>query len=550
MNRKLTGIISLAAACLLGSAGYLAAQVGPEIKYEERTGFEYDPSVLPPDLGPSPFAPPLPPTGDEEKEAVTKGSAVPLPPGAVDALSIYPDAPQAPMAKTLANIDGFGPVFNAEDVKVLGRFQRQVDPGRKLGWEIGKDVNGRGIKADQAGRLVGLMLKDNELDGVLSLSGAKKIVEVDSAGNKFSGLKLADLPLLSSLSVTGADLGGLAKGSLGALPELGSITIKDSGLDGIEGGVWAELPKLRVLRLGDNRLGHVGTRYFAGLERLSELSLENNRIRDIQKGALGSLTGLITLRLDGNRLGSIGNGVFKAQSALETLRLDNNAFERIGAGAFSGLKSLKNLNLAHNYINFIDPAALTGLDRLNEVDLKGNCLSLSQMAKIKAAVPSRVYLRFDGQKNVYFGLRAHILSKSDTFTVPAADAAIGGVVSRGRVLGRDPGGAVYTPPEAAGQNGSLKFLRPGFYRLELHNPELSARPEVVSVTGHFLVAENLPDLQTATVLLGRKDLAANLVNALISQGYVEASAANPKRMTAIKALLEFFRKEEEKPPTP
>lgn len=147
-------------------------------------------------------------------------------------------------------------------------------------------------------------------------------------------------------------------------------------------------------------------------------------------------------------------------------------------------------------------------------------------------------------------MRVQLLPGRDHYLIPPEDAFQDDIPSHGRILGPDPAGASYTPPEAAGQPGRLSFHRPGRYTLVLANNGLGNTPDISAATGTFLVVDSYPTEEEAVKLLGRRDLATGLVRALSSRGFVEAPAANPKRISAMKALFQVSEPNEPKAPKP
>ncbi len=486
---------------------------------------------LPPDVAPAPSVVPLPPvaspapaSGDQKNPALR---------GAAPALSLYPEEVQSSLPKERVP----DLVADPGDVACLNALRRNNDAGNRLGWDLDGEAAGEGIQADAEGRLIRLTLPDVGLTGLLDLAGAKRLTEIKSTGNQLTGLRLSGLNRLRQVSLTGGGLTRLPRGDLSGLASLTNLDLANNRIEIFENGALAGAARLERLRLTGNQLAFLDRGCFTGLERLAELNLDGNRIKEIRWGALAPLTGLVTLHLGGNRLQEIGAGLFPGLVNLEILHLENNRITRLAREALTGLTALKYLDLSNNRLAGLPSGALSGLENLSEIDLTGNCLPLGALKTVVDEAPEGAHLYLRGQKDVYFGLRVQLMPKADSFIIPPSDAFINGVPSQGRILGDDPAGATYAPAEAEGGAGRLTFHRPGVYTLVLTNSELSDDPDLSATTGRFLVVDRHPTVEEATKKLGSRDLAAGLVGALASRGFVEAPSGHPKRVSALKALF-------------
>lgn len=505
---------------------------------------KFPPADLPrpeeyPDLTVVPLPPVAPPPvavsprpGSEASGGLERAKkAAETPAGATPALSVYPEESRPALPKNAVP----GLVTHPGDVALIEKLRKNNDPAGALNWESGAEISGHGLQADAEGRLSGLNLEKLGLSGRLDLSGAEGLMEVKSVGNPLTGLRLGGLARLHSLSLTGASLSRLERGALAGLTGLTSLELTDSGLEKIDPNALASLKSLENLDLRGNQLEQLGKGWFTGLDSLETLNLNNNHIHEVKWGALSPLTGLVTLQLAGNRLTEIHGGFFPGLTGLEILHLENNRLTHLTREALAGLPSLKYIDLSNNYLKSMPP--LSHLENLSGLDLTGNCLPLGAMKDILASLSETTNLQLKGQERVYFGLRVQLLPRQDHYLIPAADAFIDDIPSHGRILGTDPAGASYAPPEAAGQPGRLTFHRPGLYTLLLTNSGLGDNPDLSAATGAFLVVDSHPEAAEAVQRLGRRDLVTGLVQALASRGFVEAPAANPKRITALKAVF-------------
>lgn len=505
---------------------------------------KFPPADLPrpeeyPDLTVVPLPPLVPPPAasqDRPGSEAAGGSererpAAEAPAGAAPALSVYPEESRSALPKNAVP----GLVTHPGDVALLEKLRKNNAPAGALNWGGGAELSGPGLQADAEGRLSGLSLDKLGLSRRLDLTGAEGLLEVKSVGNPLTGLRLGGLASLRSLGLAGANLNRLERGTLAGLSGLTNLDLTDSGLEKIDPKALAALKSLESLDLSGNQLEQVGKGWFTGLDSLETLNLNNNNIYEVKWGSLSSLTGLVTLQLAGNRLTEINGGFFPGLTGLEVLYLENNRLTHLTQDALAGLLSLKYIDLSNNYLKSMP--SLSHLENLSGVDLSGNCLSLGAMKDILAGLPENTNLHLKRQEQVYFGLRVQLLPQQDHYLIPAGDAFIDDIPSHGRILGPNPAGASYTPPEAAGQPGRLTFHQPGLYTLLLTNSGLGDSPDLSAATGAFLVVDVQPEAAEAAQRLGRWDLVAGLVQALASRGFVEAPASHPKRITALKAIF-------------
>lgn len=521
----------------------LAAMVFPSVLLAQFQGgegpeYEWSQPLPPPDLGPAPFTPPPPPSGERLSGAAPGIQASPdLPPGLARALSIYSSSSQAPLPKSIVDGQGQGLIFNAGDVTALKEFRRRADLGNKLDWSVGDEIAGRGLEGDDEGRLTRLILEDGRLEGSLELAGAGSVIEVKSAGNAFVSVKLADLPLLTILSVTGSELRSLDKGAFASLPALSVLNLSFNKIDQINPETFNALSRLDSLNLSHNKLRYVDKRLLSKFSRLVDLNLAYNSISDFQRGVFEAAPWLISLNLAGNQIREVGEGTFQGLGRLESLNLSDNRIYRLSRGAFSGLKILKNLDLSGNRLTSFEAALLTGADKAAEVDLRRNCLPLSSLKNLRDTAPGGIYLRLGDQKDVYFSLRVQFLPRVGSFMVPARDAVIDGLASQVTVVGDENSGAEYIPPEKSGGAGRLIFKKSGLYRLKIRSGEAADDSGISAESGYILVVDKCPELSEAADMLGSLELAKALIGGLESKGFVEVPSADDSIVPAVMALF-------------
>ena len=132
----------------------------------------------------------------------------------------------------------------------------------------------------------------------------------------------ADLRLVRTLDLSGANLGALATEDMGGLSGLRMLNLSNNALSGLPS--LPEATRLEHLLLSGNALESVPLAALPAPERLRSLSLPNNALAEIPPDAFAPVPGLRSLRLDGNQLQTLPNGLFAGLSSLRLLRLDDN----------------------------------------------------------------------------------------------------------------------------------------------------------------------------------------------------------------------------------
>ncbi len=254
-----------------------------------------------------------------------------------------------------------------------------------------------GITVNQYGRVVGLELSDNNLNGVLpeTLALLTKLESVRVSGNAITGcmsLSLSGISdhdfddlMLSQCSVHFPDswlrdemlerLGKEPGSDIYALElaELETLDLSWSFVKDLEGLQHAT--NLRKLTLGvspltprpdensfTNRIYNLGP--ISELSNLEELHLARCSLTDI--AALSNLTKLEYLDIGFNRLDHIGP--ILGLDNLETLLVSSNHVDNITG--ISSLSNLVRLDISDNKIDDFTP--VVGLDRLRELDISHN----------------------------------------------------------------------------------------------------------------------------------------------------------------------------------
>ncbi len=489
------------------------------------------------------FSPPA--EAVEEKSPVPPvtyrpGGSEPVPP----ALSIAPIPPgTSPLGNNPAGgavaVSSPGRVTSPGDLEQLIFIRDNNDPLKGLDWRIEEWAEGRGLEADEKGRLRVLTIDRGGLVGRLSLKGLEALTEFRCRNNPLIDLELADLPALRKVSVNGGELEQLTKNCFSGLSGLSELDLSGNRLSVLDKNSLGALTGLLNLNLSDNLLTRLGRGSFTGLENLAELYLDRNRIAELEWGTFSPLTNLAALQLTGNRLVELDSGCFLGLKGLEVLQLDENRIRQVGREAFKDLKALKYLDMSDNQLTDLNPLTLAGLENLAEVDLEANSLPLGAMHRLRQNLGPETYVYFREQRDVYFSVRVQYLPLQDHYLLPPEDSFINRVPSHGDLMGDEPEGAEYSPAPEEGRPGRVDFKSPGVYQLTLINGEACSDPDAASRTGYFIIVDRCPTLEEATAVLGSRSLVGRLVQGLSQRGYLEAPSSNPKMVSALKALFKL-----------
>ena len=205
-----------------------------------------------------------------------------------------------------------------------------------------------GVTTSSDGRVVALVLNDNQLSGVIpDLSGLTRLQRLSLDENQLSG-EIPELSGLTSLQILSLSDNQLS----GEIPDLSGLT------------------SLEWLFLGGNQLsGKIPD--LSGLTSLTRLELYLNQLSG-EIPDLSGLTNLTRLDLTGNQLrGEIPD--LSGLTSLQILSLGGNQLSG-KIPDLSGLTSLWGLNLANNQLSGEIPD-LSGLTSLGDLGLSSNQLS-------------------------------------------------------------------------------------------------------------------------------------------------------------------------------
>ena len=244
------------------------------------------------------------------------------------------------------------------------------------GWLESHDLGTwHGVDTDGSGRVVRLLLGDNNLQGDIppDLGDLRRLEVLHLAGNKLGGeipAELAQLGRLKVLSLNGNLLAGGIPEELGNLSRLEGLGLANNELTG-EIPALERMSQLEVVSLMNNELSGAIPPELGGLGNLQELWLSGNLLAGEIPEELGNLDRLRQLRLDDNRLtGAIPRELGELRN-LDELWLSHNALSG-QIPPLEGLQYLSVLRLSHNELTGTVPVGLGALTSLTQLLMGGN----------------------------------------------------------------------------------------------------------------------------------------------------------------------------------
>ena len=205
-----------------------------------------------------------------------------------------------------------------------------------------------GVTTDAAGRVTGLVLNENNLQGTIpvDLEQLNRLATLDLSANHLTGnipKELGQLSDLRGLNLSGNELSGNVPPELGQLANLDSLILASNKLTG---EIPAELWKL---------------------SNLTVLNLSSNPLRGNIPSELGRLTSLKTLVLDSNPLDGEIPSELGGLRNLESLVLWYNNLSGEIPPELGQLTNLRKLYLVDNFFTGNIPAELGQLTKLEEL---------------------------------------------------------------------------------------------------------------------------------------------------------------------------------------
>ena len=203
-------------------------------------------------------------------------------------------------------------------------------------------VDWHGIDAGPDGRVIGILLEDNGLDGSIPP-------------------EIGQLTALSSLILGFNKLSGGIPPQLGNLSSLTDVSLYGNGLSGPIPREIAQLAELRSLSLTDNRLSGPVPPELGALANLQYLSLDVNDLSGPIPAELGNLIRLEFLHLGGNRLTGPIPKELGSLSGLTDLHLSRNRLSGPIPPELGRLTALTRLSISQNGLQGVFPVELTRL---------------------------------------------------------------------------------------------------------------------------------------------------------------------------------------------
>lgn len=172
-----------------------------------------------------------------------------------------------------------------------------------------------GVTADEDGRVTGLVLTDNNLDGPLpaDVIGLEKLQEIDVRNNNLTGLvpsNLANPEAVTRFALGHNKFTGTIPSNLGNLVSVWYFHLGANNLTGSIPSELGNLSSVHYFHLGENKLTGSIPSSLSNLESAGEILLQNNDLTGSIPPELVDLRWLWRLTLGGNPLtGCIPNGL-------------------------------------------------------------------------------------------------------------------------------------------------------------------------------------------------------------------------------------------------
>ena len=187
-----------------------------------------------------------------------------------------------------------------------------------------------GVSTDDAGRVIGLSLWNNNLAGEIpsELGSLTNLLWLSLWDNNLAGEippELGNLTNLREMFLDNNDLTGTIPAELGNLTALDELNLQENQLTGAIPSEFGNLSNLRGLRLWDNELTGSIPPELGGLTNLLVLDLGINELTGSVPAELGELSDLERLYLAANELRGPLPETFTQLASLEIFRFSNNS---------------------------------------------------------------------------------------------------------------------------------------------------------------------------------------------------------------------------------
>ena len=210
-----------------------------------------------------------------------------------------------------------------------------------------------GVEVDSAGRVVGLDLSDNGLEGPLlsTLGLLRQLRTLDLSYNELTGPvppEYADLAELRTLRLRNNALTGPVPPVLSRLTALQQLSLAHNRLTGTVPTELADYPDLNHLDLRRNRLQGPIPVELATLASLEALRLAGNRLTGPIPPQLGQLDRLVQILIADNELSGALPPELSVLSELELLSVSDNRLTGTVPSEYLGLAKLRGFNWRNN----------------------------------------------------------------------------------------------------------------------------------------------------------------------------------------------------------
>ena len=274
-----------------------------------------------------------------------------------------------------------GPLSDREILEMLYGATGGPTWARNEGWLTDAPLRDwYGVEVDGDGRVVGLELPSNHLEGRIppELGSLASLTRLDLSLNFLSGPMPAELGGLTGLTALNLErnrLTGPIPSEFGDLASLQVLTLDFNDLEGPIPAGLGNLSGLRRLDLAYNDLSGRIPPELGSLSSLTELELHYNDLSGPIPPELGHLSGLTRLFLHNNRLTGPLAPQFGGLAALEVLSLRDNDFSGAIPSELGTLSSLTHLALGGNHLSGPLPAWFADLPLLESLVLDNNELT-------------------------------------------------------------------------------------------------------------------------------------------------------------------------------
>ena len=248
-------------------------------------------------------------------------------------------------------------------------------------WLSGKRLSTwHGVSTDAAGRVTGIRLGENNLQGEIPSEIARlgNLQHLWLGRNQLTGpipAEIGQLQNLKTLDLSFNQLTGPIPAEIGQLQNLTSLTIVKNRLTGDIPSEIGQLQNLTALQLDSNQLTGGIPPEVTDLKNLQWLTLSFNRLRESIPPEIGQLSSLEGLGLTGNRLTGVIPGELGQLNKLTKLGLGGNDLTGEIPSELGNLKRLDALYLWRNQLTGVIPPELGQLENLTSLELLDNELT-------------------------------------------------------------------------------------------------------------------------------------------------------------------------------